>query len=213
MAVRREHLLVDGYNLIKSSQLFQAPGTSLAKARLALQHTLDAHSRRADVRITLYYDGDDLDHPSTGSHGAIAIEFSRAAEKADDLIMRAVQAKHGARWLRVVSSDREIRRFAQRHKIRSIAAEDFLDELEAPMARATSPPGDPEAATRHAGADDPDDDLDEWERAFSPPDAQPPSRPQRIIDGTESAPSVDARDVDEWERMFRRDGRGDEPTP
>ena len=213
MAARREHLLVDGYNLIKSSQLFQAPGTSLAKARLALQHTLDAHSRRADVRITLYYDGDDMDYPSTGRHGAIAIEFSRAAEKADDLIMRAVQAKHGARWLRVVSSDREIRRFAQRHKIRSIAAEDFLDELEAPIARATSTPRDPEAATRHAGADDPDDDLDEWERAFSPPDAQPPTRPQRIIDGTESAPSVDARDVDEWERMFRRDGRGDEPTP
>ncbi|MBN64341.1 MAG: hypothetical protein CME20_23515, partial [Gemmatimonadetes bacterium] len=72
MAARREHLLVDGYNLIKSSQLFQAPGTSLAKARLALQHTLDAHSRRADVRITLYYDGDNLDHPSTGRHGAIA---------------------------------------------------------------------------------------------------------------------------------------------
>ena len=165
------------------------------------------------MRITIYYDGDDLNHPRTGHHGAIAIEFSRAAEKADDLIMRAVQAKHGARWLRVVSSDREIRRFAERHKIRSIAAEDFLDELEAPIARATSPPGDPEAATRHAGADDPDDDLDEWERAFSPRDAQPPSRPQRIIDGTESAPSVDARDVDEWERMFRRDRRGDEPTP
>ena len=213
MAARREHLLVDGYNLIKSSQLFQAPGTSLAKARQALQHKLDAHSRRADVRITLYYDGDDLDHPSTGRHGAIAIEFSRAAEKAAAQIMRAVQAKHGARWLRVVSSDREIRRFAHRHKIRAIAAEDFLDELEAPMARATSPPGDPEAATRHAGADDPDDALDEWERAFSPPNAQPPSRPQRIIDATESAQSVDARDVDEWERMFRRDGRGDEPTP
>ncbi|MDP6699958.1 MAG: NYN domain-containing protein, partial [Candidatus Latescibacteria bacterium] len=195
------------------SQLFQAPGTSLAKARLALQHTLDAHSRRADVRITLYYDGDDLDHPTTGRHGAIAIEFSRAAEKADDLIMRAVQAQHGARWLRVVSSDREIRRFARRHKIRSIAAEDFLDELEAPIAPATAAPRDPKAAARHAGADHPDDDLDEWERAFSPPDSQPPSRPQRIIDGTASAPSVDAREVDEWERMFRRDERGDEPTP
>ena len=63
MAAQREHLLVDGYNLIKSSQLFQAPSTSLEKARLALQRALNAHSRHADVHITLYYDGDDLYHP------------------------------------------------------------------------------------------------------------------------------------------------------
>ena len=209
MATRREHLLIDGYNLIKSSQFFQAPDTSLAKARLALQRALDDYSRRADVRVTLYYDGTDLNYPSAGRHGAIDIKFSRAAEKADDLIMRAVQAKHGAKWLRVVSSDREIRRFAQRHKIRSIASENFLDELEAPITPAATEPIDPEAATRRTSADD----IDEWERVFNSPESQPPSRPEQRIDGTESAPTLDAREVDEWERKFRQDGRGDESTP
>ena len=209
MATRREHLLVDGYNLIKSSQLFQAPETSLAKARLTLQRVLDDYSRRADARITLYYDGADLDYPSTEYHGAIDIKFSRAAEKADDLIMRAVQAKHGARWLRVVSSDREIRRFAQRHKIRSIASEDFLDELEAPITPAATEPIDPEVAAQHNSADD----IDEWEQVFNSLESQSPSCSEQIIDGTESAPAFNAREVDEWERKFRRDGRGDESTP
>ena len=209
MTARREQLLVDGYNLIQSSQLFQTPGTSLEKSRLALQRALNAYSRHADVHITLYYDGDDLDHPSTGRHGAVDIEFSRAAQKADDLIMRAVQTKHGARWLRVVSSDREIRRFAQRHKIRSISSEDFLDELEAPIASVAAERIGPEAAARCAKADD----IAEWERAFGTPESQPTSRPEPIIDGTEPSPTIDARELNELEIKFRRDGRDDEPAP
>ena len=102
MATKREHLLVDGYNLIKSSQLFQAPDDTLEQARLSLQQTLDAYGRRAEVKITLYYDGvsamgashgdaapGDIQHATQGRYGDIEFEFSRAPEKADDLIMRA----------------------------------------------------------------------------------------------------------------------------
>jgi len=36
--------------------------------------------------------------------------------------MRAAQDKHGAKWLRVITSDREIRRYAERHKISSMSS-------------------------------------------------------------------------------------------
>ena len=61
MATKKEHLLIDGYNLIKASQLFQGRDDTLERARSRLQQALAAYGRRADKHITLYYDG-------TGDH-------------------------------------------------------------------------------------------------------------------------------------------------
>ena len=212
MATKREHLLVDGYNLIKSSQLFQAPDDILEQARLSLQQTLDAYGRRAEVKITLYYDGvsamgaahgdaapGDIQHATQGRYGDIEVEFSRAPEKADDLIMRAAQDKHGAKWLRVISSDREIRHFAARHKIRSTRSEDFLDELEAPIQKQPTP-ADPEAEARRVALED----LAEWERIFATQPAESGPKPTRKSDGSESDLRLDKREVDEWEELFRK---------
>ena len=208
MAARREHLLVDGYNLIKSSPLFQNPGETLKKARTTLEEALGVYGRRTDRQITLYYDGtDQIPQAIPHRHKEIEIHFSQYPEKADDLIMLAVRQKHGAKWLRVISSDREIRRFAERHKIRSTSAEDFLDELEkTPPARTPQAIGADDAV--RPNPDDPDDpdDLDEWEALFTkrPTDTTKPHRQQRG-DGTEPNPSLNPRELDEWEHLFGRD--------
>jgi predicted RNA-binding protein with PIN domain len=208
VSTKRDHLLVDGYNLIKSGQLFQRRNESLEQARLSLQQVLDAYSRRTATKVTLYYDGDGaLKRAANSRHGQVEIEFSRSPEKADDLIMRAVQDRHGAKWLRVITSDREIRRFAARHKIRSTSSEDFLDELEAPPAKPAPPPADPKAAARRL---DPSQ-LDEWEKLFTAQRATAPKRrPQRRNDGTESDPDLDELEVDEWEKLFKRGKRNSE---
>ena len=57
MSAKKEHLLIDGYNLIKVSQLFQGRGDTLERARHRLQQALAAYGRRADKHIALYYDG------------------------------------------------------------------------------------------------------------------------------------------------------------
>ena len=133
MATKKEHLLIDGYNLIKSSQLFQGRGDSLERARNCLQQALAAYARRADKHITLYYDGTGESSNTTCASGpSITIQFSRYPQQADDLIAQAVQKKHGAKWLRVISSDRAVQRCAARHKIRSTCSEDFIDELTGP---------------------------------------------------------------------------------
>ena len=145
VATKKEHLLIDGYNLIKASQLFQGRGDSLERARNRLQQALAAYGRRVDKHITLYYDGTGA-APNTASTSGphVTIEFSRYPQQADDLIAQAVEKKHGAKWLRVISSDRAVQRCAARHKIRSTCSEDFIDELTGPVQAPSAPAPAPE---------------------------------------------------------------------
>ena len=167
VATKKEHLLIDGYNLIKASQLFQGRGDALERARSRLQQALATYGRRADKHITLYYDGTG-ESPSTASASGphVTIEFSRYPQQADDLIAQAVEKKHGAKWLRVISSDRAVQRCAARHKIRSTCSEDFLDELTGPVQASSA---SAKAPTHDGTEADPSLDpseLDQWEALF-----------------------------------------------
>ena len=205
MNTKKEHLLIDGYNLIKSSQLFQGRDDSLERARNRLQQALATYGRRADKHITLYYDGTG-ESPSTVSTSGppVTIKFSRYPQQADDLIAQAVAQKHGAKWLRVVSSDRAVQRCAARHKIRSTCSEDFLDELTGPV----QAPSTPEPAPARDGTEsDPSLDpgeLDQWEAVFRKKADEAPSTPATARDGTESHPPLNPSDLDRWEALFRK---------
>ena len=205
MATKREHLLIDGYNLIKSSQLFQGRGDSLERARNCLQQALAAYARRADKHITLYYDGIEATSNTTCASGPhVTIEFSRYPQQADDLIAQAVQKKHGAKWLRVISSDRAVQRCATRHKIRSTCSEDFLDELTGPVQAANA--SDPAPAHDGTEADpslDPGE-LDQWEELFRKEADEMPSAPGPARDGTEVHPPLNPSELDRWEALFRK---------
>ena len=205
MATKKEHLLIDGYNLIKSSQLFQGRGDSLERARNCLQQALAAYARRADKHITLYYDGTGAAPSAVSTSGPhVTIQFSRYPQQADDLIAQAVQKKHGAKWLRVISSDRAVQRCAARHKIRSTCSEDFLDELTGPI-QAPSEPAP--TSTRDGTEADPSldpDDLDQWEELFRKEADEMPSAPTTARDGTESHPPTNPSELDYWEALFRK---------
>lgn len=206
MATKKEHLLIDGYNLIKASQLFQGRGDTLKRARDRLQQALAAYSRRADKHITLYYDGTGESPNTTSTSGPhVTIEFSRYPEQADDLIAQAVKKKHGAKWLRVISSDRAVQRSAAHHKIRSTCSEDFLDELTGPI----QAPSTPATAPDHDGTEaDPSLDpgeLDQWEALFHK-EAEAPNTPATAParDGTEAHPPLSPSELDYWEALFRK---------
>ena len=205
MNTKREHLLIDGYNLIKSSQLFQSRGDSLERARNRLQQALAAYGRRVDKHITLYYDGTGASPSTVSSSGPhVTIEFSRYPQQADDLIAQAVAQKHGAKWLRVVSSDRAVQRCAARHKIRSTCSEDFLDELTGP---AQAPPEPAPTPARDGTESDPSLDpseLDQWEAVFRKKADEAPSTTTPACDGTESHPPLNPSDLDHWEALFRK---------
>ena len=203
MATKKEHLLIDGYNLIKVSQLFQGRGDTLKRARNRLQQALAAYGRRADKHITLYYDGTGESPNTTSTSGPyLTIEFSRYPQQADDLIAQAVAQKHGAKWLRVISSDRAVQRCAARHKIRSTCSEDFLDELTGPV---QAPPEPAPTPARDGTETDPSldpNELDQWEVLFRKEADEAPTASAR--DGTESHPPHDPSDLDHWEALFRK---------
>ena len=165
MSAKKEHLLIDGYNLIKVSQLFQGRGDTLERARSRLQQALAAYGRRADKHIALYYDGTGRAPSATNaSDPYVTIEFSRYPQQADDLIAQAVAKKHGAKWLRVISSDRAVQRCAARHKIRSTSSEDFLDELTGPVQAPSTPAPTHDGTESHPPLDP--SELDQWEALF-----------------------------------------------
>ena len=162
---KREHLLIDGYNLIKSSGLFQGRGDALNQARGRLQQDLAAYARRADKRITLYYDGTGAaPRAAAPSSPHLTIEFSRYPQQADDLIAQAVAKKHGAKWLRVISSDRAVQRSAERHRIRWTCSEDFLDELTGPVRAPQTSAPTCDGTESHPSLDP--GELDHWEALF-----------------------------------------------
>ena len=203
LATKKEHLLIDGYNLIKASQLFQGRGDSLERARNRLQQALAAYGRRVDKHITLYYDGTGESPSAANASGPhVTIEFSRYPQQVDDLIAQAVAQKHGAKWLRVISSDRAVQRSAARHKIRSTCSEDFIDELTEPV----HAPGAPAPAPDHDGTEaDPSldpNELDQWEVLFRKEADEAPTASAH--DGTESHPPLNPSELDHWEALFRK---------
>ncbi len=165
-----EHLLIDGYNLIRSTPLFsQQERISLEAGRQALQQVLAAYARQTHARITLYFDGGQgVKRPATQNHGPLEIVFSRSPRTADDLIKERAREKHGAKRLRIITSDREIRNFARRHKIRSTPSDEFVDELDDQPSPKPAPPTpeppNPEIV-RQAPLDE--REIAEWERLFN----------------------------------------------
>lgn len=175
MSPKSEHLLVDGYNLIKTSPFYRHyEAISLQRARQALIQVLGGYARQRGARVTLFFDG----AAGTGERsvsGPVQVVFSRPPLKADDLIKEAVQDRHGARDLRVISSDREIARFARQHRVRVTATGAFEQELAQPPPR---PKPAPDAAAPWREAPLSEAQIAEWERIFQ--------REKRIFDDPEN---------------------------
>lgn len=163
MSPAAEHLLVDGYNLIKTSPFFRHyEAISLQRARQALVQALGAYARQHGARVTLYFDGAG-GRDEGPAVGPVQVVYSRAPLKADDLIKEAVQDRHGAKELRVISTDREIARFARQHRVRVTAAGVFEQEMAQPPPRPQAAP-DPVERGREAPLNEAQ--IAEWERIF-----------------------------------------------
>ena len=131
---RHEELLVDGYNLLLlAPHLRDSRDPSLQAGRSALERTLERFAARTGAQVLLFYDG----APASGAAGAapagrgrLHVFFSQPPQTADDLLARAIEVRHGSRHARVITSDRQIRAQARRHRIRATTAAAFVEELE-----------------------------------------------------------------------------------
>jgi predicted RNA-binding protein with PIN domain len=157
-----ERLVVDGYNLIKAwPRLRRQERASLELARRSLVRALAEYAARTPAQVVLVFDGDGgTDLPAAQRCGGVQVLFARAPQKADDVIAELVQRLHRSQRARVISSDRQVRGAARRHRVRSSTADEFVRQLEEPARRSPAP-----AAAAAPEAMD-EVELAAWERLF-----------------------------------------------
>jgi predicted RNA-binding protein with PIN domain len=142
------HIIVDGYNLIRQSDVLRGhERQSLEAGRKALIRGLAQYKRMRGHRITVVFDGWEGGSPleERDLAGGVAIIYSRLGEKADEVIKRLVAT--GSEEILVVTSDREIATFAARRGKGTIASPEFaarLDQLAAAPPQDTETPAEAE---------------------------------------------------------------------
>ena len=116
------YLIVDGYNLIGNKGTM---GRDLEAQRSKLVQDLRRYHEIKNYPIIVVFDGwgSDASQPSEQTYGGVRVIFSRHGEKADAVIKRlALKLKSGCV---VVSSDREVARYAESHDAVAVPAGEF----------------------------------------------------------------------------------------
>jgi hypothetical protein len=120
------YILVDGYNLIRQSDLLRRyERHSLEAGRLALMSKLSDYKRKKGHRITVVFDGwkSGSAQEERDRHENIEIIYSRHGEKADEVIKRITDQT--AEETIVVSSDREIASYVTRQGKTALSSPEF----------------------------------------------------------------------------------------
>jgi predicted RNA-binding protein with PIN domain len=124
------HVILDGYNLIGTSSRYRSHREeSMEVAREALIEDLRRYKREKRFRFTVVFDGTftQLSGLHRTSYKGVHVVYSRAGEKADDVIVGMVKASpEGAV---VVSSDREVINRCHELGAATISSEDFEDRI------------------------------------------------------------------------------------
>ena len=125
------HLIIDGYNLLHVGRsLMQANPSDLQRERERLIDQLSNYRRQRPCEITVVFDGWQggwITEKRERQKG-MDLVFSKRGEKADEVIKRMVKER-GAEVV-VVTSDREISRFAERMSVSAVLSEQFLERME-----------------------------------------------------------------------------------
>lgn len=117
------NLLIDGYNLLNSTDLFGRGPNTLESSRRALLEFLAGVLSPEDCRLTtVVFDaaGAPPGLPRQWSFRGISVQFAGRREEADDLLERLIESSSAPRRLTVVSSDHRVQRAARRRRSRAI---------------------------------------------------------------------------------------------
>ena len=125
------HLIIDGYNLLHVNRsLIRLNSTQLQWERNRLIDQLSAYQKLKPCGITIVFDGwqGGWRTEKRERRGGIEIIFSRLDEKADEVIKRLAKEKGSGAI--VITSDRDVARFAERMAVSVISSEQFREKLE-----------------------------------------------------------------------------------
>jgi predicted RNA-binding protein with PIN domain len=128
-------LLIDGYNLLHAAGLAlprYGPGDLHRRRARLLQKLGELLDQEVQARTTVVFDArrDPPESAPPQTERLIRVVFAPAPLEADDLIEQLLARHSAPRQLLVVSSDRRLRRAAQRRGATSLTSEAFLDQIE-----------------------------------------------------------------------------------
>ena len=123
------HFLIDGYNLLHVGRSPKSLA-DLERERGHLVDLLSSYRRRRPCEVTAVFDGwqGGWVTEQRERNKGIDLIFSKRGEKADEVIKRMVAGKGSG--VVVVTSDREVSRFADRMAVPVIPSEQFLARIE-----------------------------------------------------------------------------------
>jgi len=125
------HLIIDGYNLLHVNRsLINLNSIQLQWERERLIDRLSAYQKLKPCGVTVVFDGWEggWNTETRGKKKGIEVIFSRLGEKADEVIKRLVKEKGSGAI--VITSDRDVARFAERMDVAVIPSEQFQEKLE-----------------------------------------------------------------------------------
>ena len=125
------HLIIDGYNLLHITRsLTRLSSVQLRGERDRLIDQLSAYQKLKPSGITVVFDGWLGGWAAEKREIRMGVEviYSRLGEKADEVIKRLVKEKGSGAI--VITSDRDISRFAERMGAAVIPSEQFQEKLE-----------------------------------------------------------------------------------
>jgi len=153
----RMPFLIDGHNLVPF-----VPGLSLDDPddEAHLVQRLRQFAARTRRRITVYFDRRAPGNAHNLSGAGVTVRFVAAPETADEAIRRHLERlrREALNWT-VVSSDAEVRGFAERAGASWMSAPDF--------ARRLAGPGRPDVASDKPDRPPDSAEVQEWERLFA----------------------------------------------
>jgi predicted RNA-binding protein with PIN domain len=125
------HLIIDGYNLLHVNRsLTNLNSFQLQWERERLIDQLSAYQKLKPCGVTVVFDGwqQGWRTETREKKKGVEVVFSKLGEKADEVIKRLVKEK-GSGTI-VITSDRDVARFAQRMDVPVIPSEQFREKLE-----------------------------------------------------------------------------------
>lgn len=127
------HLIIDGYNLLFSTGLVEGGGP-LEGLRRELLQTIERYQAARGHRLTIVFDGSrDEPHSAGASHGRhLRVVFSEPGETADEAIQRRLASAPPETI--VVTSDRELQRYAERAGVVVVDVETFASRVRQALA-------------------------------------------------------------------------------
>ena len=125
------HLIIDGYNLLHVNRfLTQLNALQLQWERDRLIDQVSAYQKLKSCEITVVFDGwqGGWSTEKRERKKGIDLIFSKLGEKADEVIKRLVREKGSG--IIVITSDRDVSKFAERMDVPVIPSERFREKIE-----------------------------------------------------------------------------------